>query len=337
MWAPEGYRMNRRDAIISLLALGVAGDPIASFAQQPGKVWRIGFLTSIQRPASLDTGISGAFRKGMRDLGYVEGRNLQYEWRFTDGKSEPLAALAAELLRLKVDILVTGGTPATRAAQMATKTTPIVMVFTGDPVGSGFIASLARPGGNITGVSNLNVELNPKRVEMLVAILPGLSRIAALLNPANPTHAANLAQMQAGAQKAKVTLLPLDARTPDEIERAFAAMKQQKAQALIVHTDSFFETQARQIGELAVQSRLPTIGARRFVDFGGLMSYMPDQNSAFERAATHVDKILKGARPADLPVEQPTRIELVINLKAAKALGISIPREVMLRADEVIQ
>ncbi len=328
--------IDRRKLLIAL-GVGAIGLPSRSNAQPRAKVWRIGFLTSIQRPASLEIGVSGAFRKGMRDLGYVEGKSVHYEWRFTDGKSEPLAELAAELLRLKVDVLVTGGTPATRAAQKATKTTPIVMVFTGDPVGSGFITSLARPGGNITGISNLNAELNPKRVEMLVATLPGLSRIGALLNPANPTYAANLAQMQAGAQKAKVTLLQLDARTPEEIERAFAAMKQQNAQALIVHTDSLFATQARQIGELVLRYRLPAIADPAVVGHGGLMSYLPDLNSAFQRAGDYVDKILKGAKPADLPVEQPTRIALVINLKSAKALGISVPRELTMRADEVIQ
>jgi putative ABC transport system substrate-binding protein len=328
--------LDRRRLLIAL-GLGTVASPTRLFAQAQAKVWRIGFLTSLPRPATLDIGVSGAFRNGMRGLGYVEGRNVSYEWRFTDGKLESLGELAAELVRLKVDLIVTGGTPSTRAAQKITKTTPIVMVFVGDPIGNGLIASLARPGGNITGVSNLNVELNPKRVELLVTTLPGLSRIAALLNPASPTYAANLSQMQAGASRAKVTLLPVDARTPDDIERAFFTMKQQKAQALMVQSDTMFVTQARQIGELATKSRLPAIGPREIVDYGGLMSYLPDREDAFQLAANHVDRILKGARPADLPVEQPTKIELVINLKSAKALGISLPQELRMRADEVIQ
>lgn len=328
--------MDRRRLLLALGA-GAIALPGRLFGQPQAKVWRVGVLSSLPRPASLDREVAGALRTGMRDLGYVEGTNLHYEWRFTDGKLELLAALAAELVRLKVDVIVTSGTPATRAAQKTTKTTPIVMVFVGDPVGSGLVASLARPGGNITGISNLNVELNPKRVELLVAVVPGVSRIAALLNPDNPTYAANLAQMRAGAQRAKVTLLPLHARTQGDIEPAFSAMKQQKAQALIVHTDTLFQTTARQVGELAAQAGLPAIGPRRIVDFGGLMSYEPDRNGAFQLAASHVDRILKGARPADLPVEQPTSIEFVLNLKTAKALGVSIPGELKIRASEMIQ
>jgi putative ABC transport system substrate-binding protein len=325
----------RRRALIALCLAGAAM-PGAAFAQQ-AKVWRVGFLVPRARPASPDSGVSGAFLRGMRELDYVEGRNVRFELRFTEGKTERLAESAAELVRLKVDVIVAGGTPPTRAAQKATDVIPIVMVFTGDPVGSGFVASLARPGGNITGITNINVDMNAKRVELLVSTFPKLSRIAALLNPANPTYAANLAALHVGAQKAGVALLPVTARTADEITAAFSTIRQQNAGALIVHTDSLFATQARQIAELALGLRLPTLGPREVVDAGALMSYAPSLAWAYHRAAFYVDRIFKGARPADLPVEQPTKLELAINLKTARALGITIPSEVMLLADEVIQ
>jgi putative ABC transport system substrate-binding protein len=330
--------MNRRELLFaSSCALGAIALSRRSFAQTPGKVWRVGILTARVRPASLESDFSGAFMKAMRELGYVEGKSVQYEWRFSDGKYEALAEMAAELARLKVDAIVTGGTPPTRAAQRVTKTIPIVMVGVGDPVGSGFIASLARPGGNITGITNINVDVNAKRMDLLVTTFPKLSRVAALLNPANPTHAANLAGLQAAARQAKVTLLPVDARTPDEIKRAFSVMKRHNAEALIVHTDQFFIAQARQFADLALKYRLPAIGPREHVEFGGLMSYQANTSGAYRRAASYIDRIFKGAKPAELAVEQPTNFELVINLKTAKALGISVPREVMLRADEVIQ
>jgi putative tryptophan/tyrosine transport system substrate-binding protein len=325
--------MDRRRVLIASFALAAPGCLLA----QKAKLWRIGFLSSQQRPASLNDGSTGAFLQGMRELGYVEGKNVEYEWRFAEGTTERLPVLAAELVRLNPDVIVTGGTPPTRAVQKATRTIPIVMAFTGDPVGSGLVASLARPGGNVTGSSNLNVEMNAKRVELLVRILPKLSRVAALLNPANPTYPANLAGMQAGAQKSKVTLLPTEARTTAEIERAFFAIKQHKAEAVIVHIDQLFMTNAQQVAELAVSYRLPLIGPRQMLEFGGLMSYVPDLNAAYRRVGSYVDRILKGALPADLPVEQPTKLELTISLKAAKSLGIPIPPEVMLLADEVIQ
>jgi len=319
------------------LCLGALIAPARALAQQRAKVWRVAFLTSIPRADSLDAGVAGAFRQGMRELGYVEGGNVRYEWRFTDGRSEPLAPLAAELVRLKVDVIVSGGTPATRAALDATRAIPIVMVYTGDPVGSGFIASLARPGGNITGITNINVEMNAKRVDLLAKILPKLSRLAALLNPANPTYAANRAAMQAAAQAAKHSLLVFDAHTVEQIERAFSMMKAQQAEALIVHTDSFFHQHARLVGELIRTAGLPAIVPRAVLDFGGLVSYEPNILSAFRRAPAYVDRILKGAKPGDLPVEQPTKLDLAVNPARAKALGIALPREVMVLADEVLQ
>jgi putative ABC transport system substrate-binding protein len=273
----------------------------------------------------------------MQELGYVEGGNVQYEWRFTEGKSEPLAAHAAELVRLKVDVIVSGGTPASRAALDATRVIPIVMVYTGDPVGSGLVASLARPGGNVTGITNINVEMNAKRVDLLAKILPRLSRVAALLNPANPTYAANRTAMQEAARTAKHTLLVFDARTAEEVEHAFSMMAAQQVEALIVHTDSFFFQHARLIGELIAKARLPAIVPRAVLDFGGLATYEPNMRSAFLRASAYVDRILKGAKPADLAVEQPTKLDLALNARTAKALGISLPSELMLVADEVIR
>jgi len=328
--------IDRRSVLIAL-GVGAIGLPGRSFAQQPAKVWRVGILSARAQPTAPEFGVFGAFLKAMRELGYVEGRRVQYEWRFSDGKYEALAEMAAELVRLKVDAIVAGGTPAVRAAQKATKTVPIVMVGVGDPVGSGFIASLAHPGGNITGITNINVDMNAKRMDLLVTAFPKLSRVAALLNPANPTYAANLAGLQAAARQAKVTLLPLEARTRDEIERAFSEMKRQNAEALIVHTDLFFIVQQRQFADLVLKYRLPAIGPREHVGIGGLMSYQANTSGVYSRAASYIDRILKGAKPADLAVEQPTNFNLVVNLKTAKTLGISIPREVMLRADEVIQ
>lgn len=330
-------RLTRREFLIAV-GLAALETPFAAFGQGKGKVWRIGFLTARSRPASMDTGYAGTFRQALRELGYVEGKNVELEWRFADGKYELLPKSAAELVSRKVDVIVTMATPATRAAQQATKTIPIVMTGTGDPVGSGFINTLRHPGGNITGVTNINGDVNAKRVEMLVAILPKASIFAVMLNPANPTHGSNLKAFEAAAQKAKVRLLRLDASTPDGIEQAFAVMKKRSVDALIVQTDPFFTTQRRQIVQLAEKASLPAFyGAREPVEAGGLMSYSSGGGDSMRRAAFYVDKIFKGAKPAELPVEQPTRLELVINLKAAKALGITIPQSVLVRADRVIE
>jgi putative ABC transport system substrate-binding protein len=327
--------IDRRRKLIALCLAAIAV-PRRGFAQQR-KMWRIGVLIPRARPASLESGSSGAFLREMRKLGYVEGKNVQYEWRFTEGRTERLAEQVGDLVRLKVDLIVAGSTPVTRAAQEATDTTPIVMVAVGDPVGSGLVASLARPGKNVTGVGNINVDVNAKRVELLTTTVPKLSRLGALLNPANPTYAANLSSLQTASGKAGLALWPAAARTPDEIESAFAMLRQQDVDALVVQTDALFSTQARRIAELAARSRLPTIGPREIVDAGGLIAYAPSVAWLYGRAAAYVDRILKGANPAGLSVEQPTKLELVINLKTAQSLGVTIPREVMLLADEVIQ
>lgn len=320
-----------------MAVLGVAAWTAAGFAQ-PAKMRRVGVLMPRARPASLDTGITGAFLRGMRELGYEEGRNVRYEVRFTEGKTEDLADQAAGLLAAKVDVIVAGGTPTTRAAQRATKDVPIVMVYTGDPVGSGFVASLARPGGNITGITNINIDMNAKRVDLLRAAFPKLKRVGALLNPANPTYPANLSSLREAAAKSGVVLSLASARRSEEIESALSMLKSAGADAVVVHTDSLFATQSRRIAELALQHRMPLLGGSvEIVDAGGLMSYSPSVEWAYQRAAFYVDRILKGTKPADMPVEQPAKLELVINVRTATALGISLPSEVTFRADKLIQ
>jgi putative ABC transport system substrate-binding protein len=330
--------MNNRRKLVIVLGAATFAVPLRSFAQKKGKVWRIGFLTTRARPAVLDTEYVGTFRQGLRELGYVEGQNVEFEWRFSAGKYEVLPKMAAELVQRKVDVIVTTGTPATRAAQQATKTIPIVMVGTGDPIGSGFISSLRRPGGNITGLTNINTEINGKRAQMLVSLLPKPSQIAFMLNPTNPTYAANLASIQVATEKLGVRLLTLEVRRPEDIELAFSTISKQRAEALIVQTDRFLTSQHRQIVELSQKARLPTIyGNRKPVEAGGLMSYSTLESETMRRAANYVDKTLKGAKPGELPVEQPTRLELAINLKAAKALGLTIPPEIMVQATRVIE
>ena len=274
----------------------------------------------------------------MRDLGYVEGKNLVIEWRFADGMSERLPGLAAELVQLKVDVIVAATTPATAAAQKATTTIPIVMASVGDPVGSGFVKSLAHPGGNITGLSNLTGDLGRKHLELLLILLAKLSRVAVLTNPANSTGATILTSIQAAAQRTGVLVLPIEARSPQEIESAFSLMTREKAEAFIMATDALFAQQYRQIVELASKLRLPSIdGLREFAEAGGLMSYGTNRAENYARAATYVDKIFKGAKPGDLPVEQPTKFELVVNAKTAKALSIKIPQAILVQATEVIE
>jgi putative ABC transport system substrate-binding protein len=328
--------MNRRDSVLAFLALGVA--PLAAFAQQQGKVWRVGFLTQRRRPDSIDADFIGGFPRGMRDLGYVEGKNLVIEWRFADGKFERLPDLAAELVRLKVDVIVSGSSQAIGALQKATSTIPIVMATSGDPVGSGFVASLARPGGNITGLSNLFGDMSPKQLELLLSLAPKLSRVGVLVNPDNPSNATVLKNLQAAAQKVNVRLVPVEARTVQEIDGAFPVMIQGKAEAVFVAADALLIQQTRKIAELALKHRLPSIGTfRDYPEAGGLMSYGTNLAEQFRRAAGHVDKILKGAKPGELPVEQSATFELLINGKTAKALGLKIPQSLLLRADRVIE
>ena len=325
----------RRKFLVALGASGLAA-PFACFAQQQRpNVVRIGVLDSA--PSSPNW--REALVAGLRELGYVEGKNLLIEHRWAEGgKYERLPGLAAELAQMKVEVLVTGGSQAIRAAQQATTTIPIVMVRTGDPVGAGFVASLSQPGRNITGLSNVNVDLSSKYLELLRAAAPRLSRVAVLMNPGNKGHRERLKRIQATEKTSSVSISPAQASTAGEIEAALAAMKQERAGALIVLADSLFFAQGRRIAELAAQQRLPTMfWTREIVDSGGLMSYGQNNGEHYYRAATYIDKILKGAKPGELPVEQPTKIELVINLKTAKAIGLSIPQELLLRADKVIE
>jgi ABC-type uncharacterized transport system substrate-binding protein len=318
-----------------LLALGVTAE-----AQQLKKVPRIGYLSAGQVK---ETGARyEAFRQVLHELGYVEGKNIIIEFRSADGKFDRLPALAAELVRLKVDAIVTGGPPSARAAKEATVTIPIVMMQVGDPVGSGFVASLARPGGNITGLSGLAPELSGKRLELLKEVVPKLSRVAVFGTSISPDNAQSLREVELAARELKVQLQYLDirdARDPKDIETAFRAATKGRAEAvLIMLAPAVASANRTQLVDLAVKSRLPVIySGRAFVDAGGLMAYGVSVEDLDRRAATYVDKILKGAKPADLPVEQPQKFEFIINLKAAKQIGLTIPPNVLARADKVIK
>jgi len=332
-------RSSTRRAFLHV-ALGAVwmASPLSGFAQPQGKVSRVGFLSARRRPISIEADYYGAFLLGMRDLGYVEGKNLVIEWRFADGSYERLPGMAAELVQSNVNVIMALGPPAVVAAQKATATIPIVIVTSIDPVDAGFVRSLARPGGNITGLSNLAGDLSSKHLEMLRAALPTLSRVAVLVNPANSAHATILKNVQATARKVGVTVLPMEAQTPEEIDREFSTMARQNVGAIIVVLDPFLIQQGIQIAAQAAKHRLPSIFSNReYAEAGGLMSYGQNQADIYRRAATYVDKILKGAKPGDLPVEQPAKLELLINLKTAKAIGLTIPQSVLLRADEVIQ
>lgn len=329
--------MKRRNLLIAL-ATGLA-IPLESFAQQQDKVRRIGFLAARSRSTPADPDVYyDAFVQGMRELGYVEGKNLVIEWRFADGKYERLPGLADELVRQKLEVIATHGTQVTEALQRATRTIPIVTAAVTDPMASGFAASLAQPGGNITGLSLMFIDVSSKYLELLKVMLPGLSRIAVLMNPGNSANPAVLKGVQSAARQLSVALVLVNARTPEEIELGFAAMRRERADAVIILPDSFYIGQRRQITELAARDRLPSMFPyREDVAVGGLMSYGPNLADSYRRAATLVDRILKGAKPGDLPFEQSTKIHLAINRKAAKALGLTIPQELLLRADEVIE
>ncbi len=329
-----GLRYAPTAIIIVAFALGVLGAPLAPEAQQPPRVPKIGLL----RVGSLPDANAAAFIQGLRDLGYVEGQNIIIEYRWAEGKLERLPSLASDLVRLKVEVIVTGGLEASLAAKTATRLIPIVAGASADPVSSGLVASLARPGGNITGLTIINVDLAGKRLELLKEAVPGASRPAVLRNRANGEHALLWKETQRAARSLGVRLQSLEVRGANEFEGAFAAMARDRADALLLAPDEIFWTHRGQIADLATKTRLPGMfDAKGFVDAGGLMAYGPNLPDMFRRAATYVDKILKGAKPADLPVEQPTRFELVINLKTAKALGLTIPQSVLVRADEVIQ
>jgi putative ABC transport system substrate-binding protein len=328
--------MMKRKVFDCLLITALLSIVCFAEAQQPAKIPRIAYLTGVSLSAVAAR--IEAFRQGLRELGYVEGKNIVIEWRSAEEKLDRLSALATELVRLKVDVIVTGGPTATRSAKEATSTIPIVMTFDPDPVGSGFVASLARPGGNITGLSTLSPELSGKQLELLKETVTKLSRVAVLGNSTSPGNAQALREMEPAAGALGVKLQYLDVLSPKDIETAFRAASKGRAEAVLVLSGPVLVSVRTQIVDLAVKSRLPAIYWRSdFVEAGGLMSYGVSQNDLDRRVATYVDKILKGAKPADLPVEQPKKFEFIINLKAAKQIGLTIPPNVLARADKVIK
>jgi putative ABC transport system substrate-binding protein len=320
--------------LIVILTLALLTTPLTA-AAQAGKVPRVGVLAAAFSPASLER---EAFRQGLRDIGYVEGENIAIEWRSAYGRYDRLPGLATELVRLKVDVIVTESTVAARVAKHATTTIPIVMAIAADPVGNGLVASLARPGGNITGMTIMSEELAAKRLQLLKEADPKVSRVAVLYQPATLLRKTTLRALEVAAPSLRVQLQPIEVRGSDELEPVFSAMNRSRADALFVVDDPMFFTHRMRLLELATQNRLPAIYSNRvFVDAGGLMSYGVNFAHMFRNAATWVDKILKGAKPGDLPVEQPTVYQLVINMKTAKALGLTIPQSLLVRADEVIK
>ncbi len=335
--------MRRRKWILGTAASLGACLARGALAQAPGKVWRVGYLSGVgasevmRGPAN---NLGAAFAQGMRELGYIEGKNLVIEWRTGGGKLDRLPAVAAELVALKPDVIVVAGSQPTSAAQEATSTIPIVMGSSTEPVRDGYVRSLARPGGNITGLANLSGDLGPKYLELILAALPRLSSLAVMTNPSNTGHPAILASIQAVAPKLKVKVLRVEIQDAQAIEAAFASMKRENAGAMFVMVDPVTNfPQVRQtIAQLSLKHQLPVFSNfRELIEAGGLMSYGQNLALQYKRAAAYVDKIFKGAKPGDLPVEQSTRLEMVVNAKTAKALGIKIQPEILLRADVVIE
>ncbi len=328
--------MKRRE-FIPLLGGAAIAWPLVARAQQAGRVYRVGYLTIASREQQLH--LIKAFEEGLRSLGYRVGENVVIEYRFADGELERLPALAADLVRLAVDVIVTGANPNTVAAMKATTTIPIVMTNSVDPVGAGLVASLARPGGNVTGFGvDAGDEINGKRLELLKETLPNLSRVGILWNPDFAPNRSRLTSMREAARALGLTLVPAEARGPDALEQAFAAMVRESAQAFVVLGEPVLFNCRGQIAVMAIRDRLPAIStAREYAEAGVLLTYGPDLQDQFRRSAAFVDKIFKGAKPADLPVQQPTKFELVVNLKTARALGLTIPPTLLARADEVIE
>ena len=317
-----------------VLAVSIFLAPLVAEAQTAGKVYRIGFLgaaSARQYSAQVD-----AMRRGLRDLGYIEGRNLTIDYRWANGRYERLDPLAVELVRLKVDVIVTHGTPGSQAAKQATTTIPIVMAVVGNPEEIGLVQSLARPGGNITGSSFMFAEVNAKRVQVLKDAVPGLRRVAALYNPDNFSHVSVLAAMEPMSRSLRLVLHPVQVRQADDFETAFARIKQQ-ADGIVVIDDSMLIANAGRLADLAIRFRLPIMGFKDLVDAGGLLAYGVDFPEVFRESMVLVDRILKGAKPGDLPIQRATKFELILNLKTAKALGLTIPQPLLLRADSVIQ
>jgi putative ABC transport system substrate-binding protein len=326
----------KRRQFITVLGGAAAAWPLAARAQQRDQVLRIGILETTSR--ELNAANISAFQKGLRELGYVEGQNLLFEYRSADGRTERFPGLVSELVDLKVDVIVTRGTPAALAAKKATETIPIVMAANGDPLGSGLIAGLAHPGGNITGLSALVLDLYPKRAELLRDTVPALMRIAGLFNPDSTISLREWGEVIKAARSLGIAADLIEVRNRDALVAAFNAASAQRVEALIVGLDTVTQSNKEAIAELAAAHRIPAIySSREFVDAGGLLSYGVSYPDLYYRAAGYVDKIIKGAKPSDLPVQQPTKFELVINLKTAKAIGLAIPGSFVVRADEVIE
>ena len=329
--------MNRRRTLLAFIALGSGGLSLAPFAQQPMKIARIGFLHSAS-PQAADAQVQ-ALRDGLRELGYVEGKNLQFEFRWGEGKLERLPTLAVELVQAKVDIIVAVTSPGVIAARQATRTIPIVMPLSSDPVGDNLVVSLAHPGGNITGLSIMAPELGEKRLQLLKEMFPKVSHtVAAVWNPAYVGMRARYEQAQDAGPAVGLTVRSMEVRDPRELDVAFEAIVREHPDALLVLVDPFTRSQRSRIVEFAAKQRLPAIyESSEFVEVGGLISYGPNIADQFRRVATYVDKILKGAKPGDLPIEQPTTFELAINMRSAKELGIVFPDSIRVRADKVIE
>jgi putative ABC transport system substrate-binding protein len=328
--------MRRREVLTFLGGAAAASSnpwPRAARAQQGGKLWRIGIIVGGVRTPPYD-----GFLQGMREHGYVAGRDYFADWRFADGRYSRITGFAEEFVRLKADVIFVGTAAAVEPVRQVTRTIPIVMGYSTDPVGAGFVASMARPGGNVTGLASSADDASPKQLELLAAVVPNLSRVGLLQNPDSPNYTPLLKSTQAAALAARLTVVPADARELPELDEAFAVLTKERVQAVRVTPDAFFFRQSERIAELALKHRLPTIFPQReYADAGGLMSYGENLKEFYRRAATFVDKIFKGARPADLPIEQPTRLNLVVNRKTADALGLTIPPNVYALADEVIE
>jgi putative ABC transport system substrate-binding protein len=323
--------MNRR-AFISGITVGLLGAPLAAEAQPAGRVWRIAVLGNENNPPW------EGFRQGLRDLGYVEGRNVTMEWRWSEGKTDRFPGLAMELVALKPDVIVASGTQAVRAAKQATSAIPIVMTTSSYPDKIGLVDSLSHPGGNVTGLNNVGPELSGKKLGLLKEIAPKVSRVAVFWNPDSPVEPLTVKELLTAAPAVGVEIQSVEVRSPDDFPAAFAALSSSRVHALLALGNPINFRGRKLIADFALKNRLPSIyDERLFVDAGGLISYAPSFTDSFRRAATYVDKIFKGARPADLPVEQPTKFELVINLKTAKALGLTIPPSLLQRADQVIE
>jgi putative ABC transport system substrate-binding protein len=336
-----GGSMRRREFILwsaSAAAAASLARPLGARPQQPSKLRKIGFLSGLTRPKSIEYSTVGGFPEGMRELGYVEGKDFVIEWRFAEAKYERFAEFAAELVRMNIDVFVLGTPVAVRPVKLVTRTIPIVMGFSTDPVSSGFVASIAHPGGNVTGLATSQDDTTPKQLQLLASIVPNLSRVGILTNPESPNALPMMNKFVAAAKAIGLAVVSVEARTPADIDNALSHLSSEHVGAFMLVSDSLFNSYRVRIGELALRERLPSMFAQlEYVEAGGLIGYGQDYREFFRRAATYVDKIFNGAEPADLPIEQPTKFALVINLKTAKALGLTPPPTLLTLADRVIE